>query len=189
LEKIAVLIDGAYFDKIRFHDHGNAKIDVEKLANEMSCGKNLTNIFYYHCLPYQSSPPTLQERSSFSSKQKFFASISTIPLLTLRQGNIALVSSCICGKQDLRQKRVDSMICVDIASLSLKKKVENISILTGDSDFIPAIELAKSEGVTTILWHGDVRNKDSAPSRDLMNIVNLPLFLSPAIVAQILRTP
>ena len=42
-------------------------------------------------------------------------------------------------------------IGVDIASVSIKKQVERIILISGDSDFVPAAKLARREGVDFIL--------------------------------------
>ncbi len=49
------------------------------------------------------------------------------------------------------QKRVDLKIGLDIASLSLKKQVEQIVLVSGGSDFVPAAKLARREGIDFIL--------------------------------------
>ncbi|MFM2057834.1 MAG: hypothetical protein RLY71_2219 [Pseudomonadota bacterium] len=51
----------------------------------------------------------------------------------------------------LRQKGVDMRIGVDIASLTLKKQVDTIILVAGDSDFVPAAKLARREGIEFIL--------------------------------------
>ncbi|EGK8095555.1 NYN domain-containing protein [Campylobacter lari] len=48
---------------------------------------------------------------------------------------------------DVRQKGVDMKIGLDIATLSIKKQIEKIILITADSDFIPAIKHARKEGV------------------------------------------
>ena len=40
---------------------------------------------------------------------------------------------------------------LDIASLTLKKQVEVIVLVTGDSDFVPAMKFARREGVQLFL--------------------------------------
>ena len=40
---------------------------------------------------------------------------------------------------------------VDIASLAYKKQVDQIILIAGDSDFVPAAKLARREGVDFIL--------------------------------------
>ncbi|MBF0142376.1 MAG: NYN domain-containing protein [Magnetococcales bacterium] len=51
----------------------------------------------------------------------------------------------------LRQKGVDMRIGLDIASTTLKKQVDTIILVTGDSDFVPAAKMARREGVEFIL--------------------------------------
>ncbi|MBS1596357.1 MAG: NYN domain-containing protein [Bacteroidetes bacterium] len=52
---------------------------------------------------------------------------------------------------EMRQKGIDIKIGVDIASLSLKKFVTQIILISGDSDFVPASKLARREGIDFIL--------------------------------------
>ena len=52
---------------------------------------------------------------------------------------------------NIDQKGVDMRIGVDIASVSIKKQVERIILISGDSDFVPAAKLARREGVDFIL--------------------------------------
>ncbi len=43
---------------------------------------------------------------------------------------------------ELRQKGVDMRIGLDIASMTLKRQVDTIVLVTGDSDFVPAAKLS-----------------------------------------------
>lgn len=49
------------------------------------------------------------------------------------------------------QKGVDMRIGLDIASLSYKKQVDQIILISGDSDFVSAAKLARREGIDFIL--------------------------------------
>lgn len=54
------------------------------------------------------------------------------------------------------QKGVDMRIGLDIASLSFKRQADQIVLVAGDSDFVPAAKLARREGIDFILdplWH------------------------------------
>ncbi|MFA7233197.1 MAG: NYN domain-containing protein [Terrimicrobiaceae bacterium] len=51
----------------------------------------------------------------------------------------------------LRQKGVDMRIGIDITTLTLKKQVDTIILVTGDSDFVPAAKVARREGVEFII--------------------------------------
>ena len=51
----------------------------------------------------------------------------------------------------LEQKGVDMKIGLDIASLSFKQQVNQIILISGDSDFVPAAKLARREGIDFII--------------------------------------
>ena len=52
---------------------------------------------------------------------------------------------------DIKQKTMDMKLGTDIASMVLKKQVDQIILIAGDSDFVPAAKLARREGVDFIL--------------------------------------
>ena len=54
-------------------------------------------------------------------------------------------------KPAIRQKGVDMRIGLDIASLAYKHQVDQIVLIAGDSDFVPAAKLARREGIDFIL--------------------------------------
>lgn len=58
---------------------------------------------------------------------------------------------------DMRQTQVDMKIGIDIAALAYKRLVDQIVLIAGDADFIPAAKLARREGIDFILdpmWQG-----------------------------------
>ena len=46
------------------------------------------------------------------------------------------------------------MLSVDLVQLSARGHISQAALLAGDSDFIPAVAAAKSEGVLVRLYHG-----------------------------------
>lgn len=54
-------------------------------------------------------------------------------------------------KLDMGQKGVDMRLGLDLVSLALKRLVDQVVVITGDSDFVPAIKIARTEGVEVIL--------------------------------------
>lgn len=54
-------------------------------------------------------------------------------------------------RYDVKQKGVDMRIGLDIASMCYKRFVDQIVLVAGDSDFVPAAKLARREGVDFIL--------------------------------------
>ncbi len=58
---------------------------------------------------------------------------------------------------DLKQSQVDMKIGIDIATLAYKRLVDQIVLVAGDIDFVPAAKLARREGIDFILdpmWQG-----------------------------------
>lgn len=51
----------------------------------------------------------------------------------------------------IEQKGVDMKIGLDIASLAYKRQVDQIILISGDSDFVPAAKLARREGIDFLL--------------------------------------
>jgi len=79
----------------------------------------------------------------------------------------------------LRQKGVDMRIGLDISTLTLKKQVDTIILVTGDSDFVPAAKLARREGVEFLLDPlGQAVNADLREHVDgiISGIGHLPSF-------------
>ncbi|WP_130472657.1 NYN domain-containing protein [Candidatus Magnetaquicoccus inordinatus] len=54
-------------------------------------------------------------------------------------------------REDFKQKGVDMKIGLDIAWLATKRIVDYIVLITGDTDFVPAMKFARREGVRVIL--------------------------------------
>lgn len=70
----------------------------------------------------------------------------------LLQGKISL-DALTPGDFDFvaQQKGVDMRIGIDIASVTYKKQVDQIILISGDSDFVPAAKMARREGIDFIL--------------------------------------
>jgi len=54
-------------------------------------------------------------------------------------------------RYDVRQKGVDMRLGIDVASLAYKRLVDQIVLVAGDSDFVPAAKPARREGIDFIL--------------------------------------
>ena len=182
----AAFIDGGYLDKVLYYDHTNQRIDYAKLVKKMVHPDELLRAYYYHCLPYQGNPPTEEEKSRYSSMHRFTTALSFLPRFEVRLGRLAFRGREPNGEPIFIQKRVDCMFGVDMALLAGKGKITNVSILSGDSDFIPAIEAVKREGVLVTLWHGRF-SQDTSPSRQLFEVCDERRELTNEIINEIRR--
>jgi uncharacterized LabA/DUF88 family protein len=159
MSRIAIFIDGAYLGFVLKSEYNMAKVDYGALAEKMAGGLDILRTYYYDCPPFQSSNPTVQERERFSRAQKFFTALDRLPRYEVRLGRLAKrVDSS--GQTFFEQKRVDIMLGVDMALLCGKGQITHAAILAGDSDFIPAVVAAKSQGVLVSLFHGQGCHKD-----------------------------
>lgn len=186
MARCAIYIDGGYLDKVLERDYGGARIDMEKLAQKAAGSDQLLRAYYYHCMPYQSDPPTPEEQARFKDKHHFITALNHIPRFQVRLGKLKLRGRTADGKPIFVQKRVDMMLGVDMALMAVKQRVDRIVLVTGDSDTIPAVEAIKPEGVVVTLLHGPWEGR-SRPSRELYQIVDERVAIDAATIGDIAR--
>jgi uncharacterized LabA/DUF88 family protein len=162
------------------------RVDYVKLTQELTAGNQLFRAYYYHCLPYQSNPPTEEERRRYGKMHGFITAIKRMPRFEVRLGRIARLGINAEGKPITCQKRVDCMMGVDMALLAGKRVITDLAIITGDSDLIPAIEAVKSEAVIVTLWHGSY-SAECRPSGDLVHICDECQELTSDVITRIQR--
>lgn len=173
MARLAIFIDGAYLDFL-VRSEFDMEVDLGKLANEVKGAVagltpepvDLLRTHYYCCPPYQSNPPTDEERQRYSNWRRFADAIKYLPRFEFREGRLAFRGRDQTGKPIFQQKRVDLLLGVDVALLSGKRQITHLALVAGDSDFIPAIQVAKQEGVSICLFHGP-RSVTSGYHQDL----------------------
>ena len=145
--KIAIFIDGGCLAKISKR-YGSVAIDFCLLSREMSQGKELLRTYYYNCLPYQSNPPSQEEKERFSKAQKFHKYLERLPRYEVREGRLAKR-----GPSEFEQKGIDTLLSIDLVNLSASGKISDAVLLAGDSDFLPSVKVSKEHGVNVFLYH------------------------------------
>jgi uncharacterized LabA/DUF88 family protein len=143
--KIAIFIDGGYLAKVL--KNNNISIDFCLLSNELCQGKENLRSYYYNCLPYQSNPPSQEEKERFSKAQKFHYALERLPRYEVKEGTLAKRGT------ELEQKGIDTLLSIDLVNLAASGKISDAVLLAGDSDFIPAIKVAKEHGVNVFLYY------------------------------------
>lgn len=125
----------------------------------------------YH--PLKKKNIDLDKSDTYTWATEFMEQLKRKRKVALRLGRLAdemnynlkpLVTKALCsGKRSLdslteadfefnvQQKGVDMKIGVDISSLTYKHQVDQIILIAGDSDFVPAAKLARREGIDFIL--------------------------------------
>ncbi|MGL2372879.1 NYN domain-containing protein [Helicobacter pylori] len=121
--------------------------------------------------PYTQTPLDLSKSSSYQERSELHKCLISKPCLALRLGYLDENNArwVIHDKEKekklfnrrisiekfqnddfiyhAKQKGVDIKIGLDIATLALKKLVQKIVLISGDSDFVPASKLARVEGI------------------------------------------
>lgn len=169
-----------FIDRLRAHEHLSAF--------------SLHRIYYYDAPPLESSvkKPLNGGHVNFGAtdlaklNKALLAGLSRLDFVSLRLGevvhrgwqvpqrnlpvgqdSIELTSDKL--KPNIQQKGVDMRIGLDIASLTLKRHVDVIVLVTGDSDFVPAMKFARREGAQLYLVTlGHSVREDMAEHADLM---------------------
>lgn len=126
----------------------------------------------YH--PFLKRNVNLKKNDTYLWAQEFFEKMKTFRKFALRLGEISpssvgyslkkeTLKKLMAGERTVdnleekdfiftaEQKGVDMRIGLDIASLAYKKLVDQIILISGDSDFVPAAKLARREGIDFIL--------------------------------------
>ncbi len=152
--KVGIFIDAGYFDKVCLELGFNA--DFGKLSDKIGSLLNseIYRTYYYDCLPYQGSPPTKKEREMVSKKQRFFYSLNLFPHFEVRLGK--LVKSHKPSKR-FEQKGIDVLLSIDLIELVSRGNISKVALISGDSDFVPAIERAKTLGAQTYVLYAKTR--------------------------------
>lgn len=88
------------------------------------------------------------------------------------------------GSPIYQQKRVDILLGCDLVLLSAKQRISKAVLVTGDSDFIPAIEIAKNEGVEIEL----VYDAEKEPHPNLITIADTRRLLTQDFIDSIRKT-
>jgi uncharacterized LabA/DUF88 family protein len=140
-------------------------------------GMRLHRVYYYDAKPLDGTEtrPLDGSRVDFGRHptvarfQKLQSELAREPFMSLRIGELSFNGWSVSGKAlqkaksstieigtddlapNITQKGVDMRIGMDIAALTLKRQAQAIVLVTGDSDFVPAMKFARREGAQLFL--------------------------------------
>lgn len=153
---------------------------LNHLNNEKEA-RELYRIFYYDCPPIdkkvyhplKKADIELKQSNIYNWMNTFLEELTKKRRVALRLGRLAkqatytlqpsVVKELLDSKKtlsdlteadfflDVKQKGVDMRIGLDISSIAYKRQVDQIILIAGDSDFVPAAKHARREGIDFIL--------------------------------------
>lgn len=181
MKKTAVLLDlGFVLHKLRRTLRRAPTADeVHRFALDCidATQEELFRVYCYHCAPYAEVEmhPVSRQKVDFARSQTFAVMSRLLRELSLkddvafRAGEISFDGWLVRKRSaeeiirtgrslvaddfapDLKQKRVDMKIGLDVAWLASKGIADRIVLVTSDSDFVPAMKFARREGVQVVL--------------------------------------
>lgn len=174
--RLAIFIDAGYLIGVLKDELGGAWLDYtlfpKHIAQTVMPQIDVLRTYYYHCLPYQSATPTKEESIRFGKSQKFFDFLEDLPSFQVRLGRLERRGPDKKGLYYFEQKRVDVLLSIDLVDLSATKQITHAALVAGDSDFCPAVEVAKRNGVSVWLFHGKTPHKDLRRAADQRIVID-----------------
>jgi uncharacterized LabA/DUF88 family protein len=179
MKRLIVMIDGGHVRVLaRKAGHDFTPRFIEAFALRIvGADEELVRVLYYDCKPFagERARPISGEPYRFDQNGGWLDELATYDLFAVRLGVLKwrgwkpreprathpLKDDDF--KPDFEQKGVDLRIGLDVATFSLGRKVDRIALVTGDTDLIPAMKLARREGIQII----GIRLDRQRISRDL----------------------
>lgn len=167
--KVLNLIDAAYLFDITRKLGGSFRTDVGKLVQFMSSEHFLVRTYYYDAMPHCSQHDRY-DWAMFDGKQRYIDFLkSSIKHFSVKMGSISVAG-------EFRQKRVDSMINLDLMHFARNGNIDIINLVAGDEDFLDAVCEVKYAGAVLKLWHGPICSRllmEEADDKFLLNETSL----------------
>jgi uncharacterized LabA/DUF88 family protein len=183
MPRTCVFVDGAYFQKVLEKDFNKARIDFERVGPVLSADfEPFLRTYYYNCKPYQSAVPSEMERRLFANAERFYYRLAQLSDFQLRLGRLEYRGVAKeTGQPIFEQKRVDVQLAVDVLTLAYSRQVATAVVVAGDSDFIPAFQAAKDQGVRIVLCYG----RRNPAHRDLVEVADKRIVLTNDFLAKV----
>ena len=152
--RVAIFIDGEYMRLTLATEFNRRRVDFQKLSAAMKGDAEILRTYFYTCLPYLGNNPTAEDQERYTRAARFHDALRMLSRFEVRLGRLEYRGNDADGRPRFEQKRVDILPGVDMVQLAARGHIQEAILVAGDSDFIPAISVAKSEGVIVRLFHG-----------------------------------
>jgi uncharacterized LabA/DUF88 family protein len=180
MKKAAILIDGGFALPKLQRQLGKLPAAQDLCDFAVACldqAEELFRIYYYDCPPFEGvkQNPLSKKSIDFSAtkvcrdRKALLDRLARKDHVALRKGELSF-DGWVIGQMattdiiktsravvdtdlrpNLRQKRVDMTIGLDVAWLASKRIVDRIILVAVDSDFVPAMKFARREGLQVVL--------------------------------------
>jgi len=139
LERVMIFIDGSnLYHSLKDNFH-RTDIDIGGFCQKLLEKRRLIRIYYYNAIVGMK-----QEPERYRSQQQFFNSVQQVPYLEMRLGRLVYTSAW--PSSPAYEKGIDIMLTTDLLTHSFKQNYDVAILVTGDSDYVGAIQQVKNNG-------------------------------------------
>ena len=178
--RFAVFIDGGYFRRV-LRQFGEPRISYLRLSEVMACGEERLRTYYYDCAPHVGPAPTQEDKDRQASFDRFRHALEMEPRFQVRLGRLDRYETP--QGPLFHQKMVEVLLSLDLVKLALEHQIQRAVLVAGDSDFVPAIRMARDAGTVVQLYY-----HIPPPTRvELMEGCDERFAIDQALVDRILR--
>lgn len=124
-----------------------------------------------------SASPTDEEKIKKSNFDKFIFALQRQPRFQVRLGRLAK-RYLPDGKIEFEQKKVDILLAVELVQLSVQHQIQRAVLLASDSDFVPAIQIARDAGTIVELYY----HIPPKPHDDLLQACDDRILINQALI-------
>ena len=179
--KYILLLDGGFINHkyVQAYNREPRALDIKNFSDSLihynDTSDTLVRIYYYDSQPLATqirkpvsgSMLDLSKTAVYTDNKKKLFDLKRTNNFAVREGRLVFkgwkLKPTAFGKSsstlsdsdyslDIQQKGVDMKIGLDIAWISFNRIADRILVVTGDSDFIPAIKLARRNGIQVYLF-------------------------------------
>jgi uncharacterized LabA/DUF88 family protein len=137
-DRVMIFIDGSnMYHSLKTH-FNRTDIELGRFCDKILERRRLIRIYYYNARVGRKEEP---ER--YLHQQAFFSSVAMIPYCELRLGRLVYIN---WPNVPPYEKGVDIMLTTDLLTHSFKDNFDIAILVTGDSDYVGAIQAVKDNG-------------------------------------------
>ena len=137
-DRVMIFIDGSNLYHSLKGYFKRTNVDIGKFSHKLLEKRRLIRIYYYNARIGRKEEP---ER--YRNQQAFFDSVSSIPYCELRLGRLVYVN---WPNTPPFEKGIDIQLTTDLLTHSYKDNYDVAILVTGDSDYVGALQAVKDNG-------------------------------------------
>jgi len=154
VNKVLVFIDSGFLSKLSKHFGEGQYINfkIKDFIKNICIKGNFSSEkdFFYTAPPFQSNNPT-KEQAKRKEKYDSFKNSLIKEGIVFREGRVQRLK--VNNKFEYKQKGVDTLLTIDLSHIKEDyPHIDNIVLISSDTDFCPIIEDIKKRGIGVILY-------------------------------------